>query len=77
MVFMILSFFSFFKGLIGPLKPVGIYVALKEGREHVLHTNFQDLLLGGNLFCYRALSSGQTFSGVGEHVCKQACAEEE
>lgn len=61
----------------GPLKPVGVYVALKEGWEHVLHTNFQDLLLGGNLFCYRVLSSGQAFSGVGERVCKQACTEEE
>lgn len=69
------SFFFLKRLIIWPLKPVGVYVALKEGWEHVLHTNFQDLLLGGNFFCYGALSSGQVFSGVEEGACEQACVQ--
>lgn len=43
----------------------------------MLHTNFQNLLLGGNFFYDRALSFGQEFIGTGERAYEQVCSEEE
>lgn len=69
-------FFFLKRPIIWPLKPVSVYAALKEGWERVLHTVFQDLLLGGNFFCFCLLGKCSAVLGS-VHASRHACSAEE